>query len=76
VPSFKRAMSILRTSCSPANESAEVRQAAPKVHETINALDGKYADIFHGHPFYQPPDLAPMLRQLVESQQAFWAGSF
>src|SRR5215471_6986789 len=34
----------------------EVRRAAPKVHETINALDGKCADIFRGHPFYQPPD--------------------
>ena len=45
----------------------EVRQTAPKVHETINALDGKCADIFRGHPFYQPPDLAPMLRQLVEN---------
>ena len=45
----------------------EVRQAAPKVHETINALDGKCADVFRGHPFYQVPDLAPMLRQLIES---------
>jgi RNA polymerase sigma factor (sigma-70 family) len=45
----------------------EVRQAAPKVHETINALDGKCAEIFRGHPFYQPPDLVPMLRRLVES---------
>src|SRR6516162_1730156 len=36
----------------------EVRQAAPKVHETINALDGKCADVFRGHPFYQVPDLA------------------
>jgi len=45
----------------------EVRQAAPKVHETINALDGECAEIFRGHPFYQPPDLAPMLRRLVES---------
>ena len=45
----------------------EVRQAAPKVHEIINALDGECAEIFRGHPFYQPPDLAPMLRRLVES---------
>jgi len=45
----------------------EVQQAVPKVHETINALDGKCAEIFRGHPFYQPPDLVPMLRRLVES---------
>ena len=45
----------------------EVQQAVPKEHETINALDGKCAEIFRGHPFYQPPDLVPMLRRLVES---------
>jgi PAS domain-containing protein len=44
----------------------EVRQVAPKVHETINALDGKCAEVFRGHPFYEAPDLGPMLRRLVE----------
>jgi hypothetical protein len=44
----------------------EVREAAPKVHEAINTLDGKCAEIFRGHPFYKAPDLAPMLRRLVE----------
>jgi hypothetical protein len=44
----------------------EVRQVAPKVHETINALDGKCAEIFRGHPFYGALDLGPMLRRLVE----------
>jgi hypothetical protein len=43
----------------------EVRHAVPKVHETINKLDGKCAEIFHGHPFYEAPDLAPMLRRLL-----------
>ena len=45
----------------------EVREAAPKVYETINTLDGTCADIFRGHPFYQAPELAQMLRRLVES---------
>jgi hypothetical protein len=45
----------------------EVRQAAPKVHETINALDEKCAEIFRGHPFYEAPDLGPTLRRLVAS---------
>ena len=44
----------------------EVREAAPKVHEAINTLDEKCAEIFRGHPFYKAPDLGPMLRRLVE----------
>src|ERR1700751_4817553 len=44
----------------------EVQEAAPKVHEAINTLDGKCAEIFRGHPFYKAPDLGPMLRRLVE----------
>ncbi len=44
----------------------EVREAAPKVHEAIDTLDGKCAEIFRGHPFYKPPDLGQMLRRLVE----------
>ena len=45
----------------------EVREAAPKVHEALSTLDEKCAEIFRGHPFYKAPDLAPMLRRLVES---------
>ena len=44
----------------------EVREVAPKVHEAINTLDGKCAEIFRGHPFYKAPDLGQMLRRLVE----------
>src|SRR6201982_1417581 len=44
----------------------EEREAAPKVHEAINTLDGKCAEVFRGHPFYKAPDLGPMLRRLVE----------
>src|SRR6201993_1903599 len=45
----------------------EVREAVPKVHAALGALDEKCAEIFRGHPFYKAPDLAPMLRRLVES---------
>jgi RNA polymerase sigma factor (sigma-70 family) len=47
----------------------EVREAAPKVHETLSTLDEKCAEIFRGHPFYKAPDLAPMLRRLVARTQ-------
>ena len=45
----------------------EVREAAPQAHQTIKTLDGKCAEIYREHPFYKPPDLAQMVRQLVES---------
>src|SRR5712671_1595722 len=45
----------------------EVREAAPQVYETINTLDDKCADIYRRHPFYNPPDLERMLRQLLKS---------
>ncbi len=45
----------------------QVREAVPKAYETIKSLDDQCAEIFRGHPFYQPPDLGQRLRQLVES---------
>jgi RNA polymerase sigma factor (sigma-70 family) len=45
----------------------EVREAAPKAYETIKTLDDKCADVYRRHPFYKPPNLGQMLRQLVES---------
>ena len=44
-----------------------MRDAAPQAFETIKTLDGKCADIYREHPFYKPPDLAQMVRQLVEN---------
>jgi len=44
----------------------EVRGAAPKVYETIKTLDGRCADIYRRHPFFKPPDLAQMVRRLIE----------
>jgi hypothetical protein len=44
-----------------------VSDVVPRVHETINALDGQCAEIFRGDPCYKAPDLEPMLRQLIES---------
>ena len=45
----------------------EVREAAPKAYEAIKTLDDKCADIYRRHPFYKPPDLERMLRQLLET---------
>jgi RNA polymerase sigma factor (sigma-70 family) len=45
----------------------QVREAAPKAYETIKTLDDQCADVYRRHPFYKPPDLGQMLRQLVES---------
>jgi RNA polymerase sigma factor (sigma-70 family) len=45
----------------------EVREAAPQAYQTIKTLDGKCAEIYRQHPFYKPPDLPQMVRQLVES---------
>ena len=45
----------------------EVREAAPKTYQTIKTLDDKCAEIYRGHPFYRPPDLAQMVRKLVAS---------
>jgi RNA polymerase sigma factor (sigma-70 family) len=47
----------------------EVREAAPKAYETIKTLDDQCADVYRRHPFYKPPDLGQMLRQLVESPE-------
>jgi RNA polymerase sigma factor (sigma-70 family) len=45
----------------------QVREVVPKAYETIRTLDDQCADIYRQHPFYQSPDLAPILRRLVES---------
>ena len=46
---------------------SQVREAAPKAYETIKTLDDKCAEIYRRHPFYKPPDLRQMLRQLIQS---------
>ena len=45
---------------------SEVREAAPHAYETIKTLDDKCADIYRKHPFFKPPDLAQIVRRLVE----------
>lgn len=43
-----------------------VRDMAPRVHEELNALDRAYAEIHRAHPFLPPPDVATVLRKLLE----------
>jgi RNA polymerase sigma factor (sigma-70 family) len=45
----------------------QVREVVPKAYKTIKALDDQCADIYRQHPFYESPDLVPMLRRLFES---------
>ena len=45
----------------------QVHEVVPQAYQTIRTLDDQYAEIYRQHPFYEPPDFAPMLRQLVES---------
>ncbi len=46
---------------------SQVRNAVPKAFETIRTLDDQCAEIYRGHPFYEPPDMGQRLRRLVES---------
>jgi RNA polymerase sigma factor (sigma-70 family) len=45
----------------------QVHEVVPQAYQTIRTLDDQYADIYRQHPFYEPPDFASILRQLVES---------
>lgn len=45
----------------------QVREVVPQVYEAIRTLDDQCADIYRQHPFYESPDLVPMLRRLFES---------
>jgi RNA polymerase sigma factor (sigma-70 family) len=45
----------------------EVREAVPKAYATIRTLEDQCAEIYRGHPFYKPPELAQRLRHLVGS---------
>jgi RNA polymerase sigma factor (sigma-70 family) len=45
----------------------QVREVVPQAYKTIQNLDDQYADIYRQHPFYESPDLVPMLRRLFES---------
>lgn len=45
----------------------QVREVVPKVYKTLRTLDDQYADLYRQHPFYESPDLVPMLRRLLKS---------
>ena len=46
---------------------AQVREAVPKAYEAIRTLDDECAEIYRQHPFYTPPDVARLLRQILEN---------
>ena len=45
----------------------QVQEVVPQAYQTIRTLDDQYADIYRQHPFYESPDLARMLRRLIET---------
>jgi RNA polymerase sigma factor (sigma-70 family) len=45
----------------------QVREVVPEAYKAIRTLDDQCADIYRQHPFYEAPDLVPVLRRLVES---------
>jgi hypothetical protein len=47
-----------------------VRERAPAVHETVDALDAACAAVHRDHPFQAPPALAGAIRALLR-QPAF-----
>jgi RNA polymerase sigma factor (sigma-70 family) len=47
----------------------QVREVAPTKADALATLDAQYADVFRQHPFYEPRDLVPALRRLLESPE-------
>jgi len=47
----------------------QVREVSRQTYEAIMTLDAQHADIYRQHPFYDPPDLVPALRRLIDSAE-------
>lgn len=47
----------------------QVRDVAPAKTDALATLDAQYADVFRRHPFYEPRDLVPALRRLLDSPE-------
>jgi RNA polymerase sigma factor (sigma-70 family) len=45
----------------------QVREVVPQAYEAIRTVDKQYAEIYRQHPFYESPDLADLLRRLIET---------
>ncbi len=44
-----------------------VREVVPRIFEALMSLDSRCGDIYREHPFSEPRDLVPTLRQLLQS---------
>ncbi len=44
----------------------QVRDVAPARAEVLATLDAQYGEVFRGQPFYEAPDLARMLRRVLD----------
>ena len=47
----------------------EIRDATPSAFESIKNLDDRCASVHRGHPFYDAPDLVPMLRRVLANPE-------
>jgi RNA polymerase sigma factor (sigma-70 family) len=47
----------------------QIRDVAPRKADALTALDAQCAEIFRQHPFAEPEDLVPKLRQLIDSPE-------
>ena len=44
----------------------QVRDVAQVKADVLTTLDRQCAEVFHGHPFYDSPDVVPILRRLLD----------
>jgi hypothetical protein len=47
----------------------QVRDVVPRTYEALTALDAQCARLFREHPFYKAPDIVPMLRRLLSTEE-------
>ena len=47
----------------------QVREVVRSKAEALSAVDDQYAQVFRQHPFHEPVDLVPVLRQLLDGPE-------
>jgi RNA polymerase sigma factor (sigma-70 family) len=47
----------------------QVQDVVPQTHEALTTLDAQCARLFREHPFYDAPDIVPVLRRLLSSEE-------
>ena len=47
----------------------QVQDVVPQAYEALTSLDARCARLFREHPFYQAPDMVPVLRRLLSTDE-------